>query len=372
MRKILLPLLASTISFSAYADDDNQYYAGFDFGHTAALDSNITGDDLTLRADKHNGWAGGLFFGKKIGKTRFEVEYLIRKNRIDFYDVLQSPTAGLAGTEINGAGVQKTSSFMVNGWRTFATAGKWSFDAGFGVGVAKTDLNRARQGANIFVDDSAWAPAVQVMAQVARPLSEAVDFSMGYRLFRAFKADYNTSGNDFTHRARNNELFARVSWKFGGTSAPKVAPAPAPIAAPAPAPEPVVTKPVHRVPEKPLSGPKVEDLPLPPPFIVYFDFDKSSITARASQTITEAAKAFRSFKAVSIRTNGHADRAGNLKYNEKLAERRANMVRDALIREGIPASKIIVRSVGETEPRVPTADGVREQENRAVEIVLVR
>ena len=67
---------------------------------------------------------------------------------------------------------------------------------------------------------------------------------------------------------------------------------------------------------------------------------------------------------------GHADRSGPVAYNQRLSERRADAVKARLIREGIPAGQIVTIGRGETQPMVPTADGVREPQNRRVEIVL--
>ena len=66
----------------------------------------------------------------------------------------------------------------------------------------------------------------------------------------------------------------------------------------------------------------------------------------------------------------HADRSGPENYNMALSLRRANAVKDALVREGVPATAISVVGKGETQPLVPTADGVREPQNRRVEIVI--
>ena len=53
-----------------------------------------------------------------------------------------------------------------------------------------------------------------------------------------------------------------------------------------------------------------------------------------------------------------------------LSLRRANAVKDQLVREGIPATQIVVVGKGESQPLVPTADGVREPQNRRMEIVV--
>ena len=67
---------------------------------------------------------------------------------------------------------------------------------------------------------------------------------------------------------------------------------------------------------------------------------------------------------------GHADRSGPEAYNQALSERRADNVAQALGQRGIPdQQRCAVEAYGESQPRVPTADGVREPQNRRVEIV---
>ena len=107
-----------------------------------------------------------------------------------------------------------------------------------------------------------------------------------------------------------------------------------------------------------------------PSFIVFFDFDKSDLTPAAQDTIRKAAAAYRTKGGAQIKASGHTDRAGTEAYNMALSLRRANAVKDQLVREGVAASDISVVALGEGQPMVPTADGVREAQNRRVEIVL--
>ena len=65
---------------------------------------------------------------------------------------------------------------------------------------------------------------------------------------------------------------------------------------------------------------------------------------------------------------GHTDRAGSVRYNIGLAERRNTAVATYLTGKGIPGSRISSAALGESQPRVNTPDGVREQENRRVEV----
>ena len=76
-------------------------------------------------------------------------------------------------------------------------------------------------------------------------------------------------------------------------------------------------------------------------------------------------------KDVVVFVEGHADRAGPQGYNVELSERRAEQVRQALIREGITVGdldELKTAARGESDPAVQTPDGVAEQANRRVEI----
>jgi outer membrane protein OmpA-like peptidoglycan-associated protein len=65
---------------------------------------------------------------------------------------------------------------------------------------------------------------------------------------------------------------------------------------------------------------------------------------------------------------GYTDRSGSAQYNLGLAARRNESVRTYLTGKGVPAARITSEAFGEANPRVPTADGVRELQNRRVEI----
>ena len=91
---------------------------------------------------------------------------------------------------------------------------------------------------------------------------------------------------------------------------------------------------------------------------------------RARQIIAEAAQATQRVQTTRIEVAGHTDSSGTAQYNQGLSVRRAQNVAAELVRLGVPRAAITVQGLGETQPLVQTAKGVREPQNRRVEIVL--
>ena len=124
-----------------------------------------------------------------------------------------------------------------------------------------------------------------------------------------------------------------------------------------------------------------EPPPPPPPapvetfpenFIVFFDFDRSEITPEGMTVIRSAEAAATGTPFKRIRATGHTDRSGSDRYNQALSQRRADAVKAALSKAGIQAGDIEIVARGESEPLVETDDGVREAQNRRVEILIER
>jgi len=103
---------------------------------------------------------------------------------------------------------------------------------------------------------------------------------------------------------------------------------------------------------------------------VFFDWDKATLTDRARQIIREAADNSTRVQYTRIEVNGHTDTSGTPRYNQGLSVRRAQAVASELVRDGVPASAISIRGVGQAQLLVPTGPGVREPQNRRVEIIL--
>ena len=104
--------------------------------------------------------------------------------------------------------------------------------------------------------------------------------------------------------------------------------------------------------------------------MVFFDWDRSNLSSPAMSTIQQAAAAYKSRGAARVTATGHTDTSGSETYNMALSLRRANTVKDALVQQGVPATAISVVGKGESSPLVATGDGIREPQNRRVEIVM--
>jgi len=124
-------------------------------------------------------------------------------------------------------------------------------------------------------------------------------------------------------------------------------------------------------PPAPTSQPPV---PPPPPeaktYLVFFDWDKYNLTPRATEIIAEAASDSHTAATTTISVSGYTDTSGTPQYNQGLSLRRAKSVAAQLVVDGVPESEIEIHAYGETHLLVPTGPGVREPQNRRVEIVL--
>ncbi|MGH1403371.1 MAG: OmpA family protein [Alphaproteobacteria bacterium] len=128
---------------------------------------------------------------------------------------------------------------------------------------------------------------------------------------------------------------------------------------------------VQQAPE-PVEAPKADE---PPPmvpeeamYLVFFNWDSSELSAGASNVIDAVATEIAKNTPSQVNISGHADTSGDAEYNKRLAFKRANAVRDALISRGVNADILSVESLGEEELLVQTIDNTREPANRRVNI----
>ena len=114
--------------------------------------------------------------------------------------------------------------------------------------------------------------------------------------------------------------------------------------------------------------------PAPPPpvktFIVFFDFDQSGLTDKALEVIAEAVHTAKANGFVKVMVTGHTDTVGSDDYNQALSIRRAESVKDEMVKEGLDGNGIAVDGKSFHDPLVTTGPDVREPQNRRAVIDL--
>jgi OmpA-OmpF porin, OOP family len=367
MRKLAVTLALATTALStpALARDD-AWYVGVEGGAMLVEDIHFdvgTSKDAVTQ-NNHVGYDVDGVVGYDFGPFRAEAEVGYRRSRVDSARTTMLLASGVglvapAGNYEEASGNTSALSFMVNGLLDFGEDTGIQGFVGGGVGVARIK-DRLRVGAADTVDDSDTVFAWQAIAGVRAPVTKSIDVSLKYRFFNASNVKLNDiGGNQWEGRYRSHSLLAGVTFNFGGTE-----PAPAPAPAPEPAPAPVYT------PEPTPAPPPAPEAKVctPGPYIVFFDWDKSDVTPEAASILDNAISNYADCQNTKVVLAGHADRSGSASYNVGLSQRRADSVKAYMTGRGIPDGVISTEAFGESRPRVQTADGVRELQNRRVEI----
>ncbi len=356
--------MASTALATPSLARDGQWYVEAQGGvmivEDTDFDINDGADTFGVDTDDYGFDFGGLV-GYDFGPFRLEAEGSYREADIDQLTVGSTGISdGFAGISPNGnfdgVGDVNALSFMLNGLLDFGDDDGLQGFAGGGVGVARTDVDAGLfSNGNSALDDSDTGFAWQILAGVRAPLTEAIDVGLRYRYFNAESVGLIDSlGRDFDSSLRTHSLLGTLTYNFGGAPEPVVVPPPPPPPAPPPPPPPPPAPPVVSC----NTG----------PYIVFFNWDKSDITPEAATILDNAVSAYANCGMASVMLAGHTDRSGSVRYNNGLAERRNTSVRSYLASRGIPDGRIASQAFGESQNRVPTADGVRELQNRRVEV----
>jgi OmpA-OmpF porin, OOP family len=338
-------------------EDGGNFYVGIGGGGNFANDMGISGTGIAADAELDTGLVGmgALGFGLANG-FRFELELSYRQNDID----------NVSGTTAGSDDVS-ARTVMGNLFYDLHNSSPLTPYLGGGIGYSQMSVNRA-QGAGFLVDDDDDVFAFQGIAGLSYDFSNSLQLFADYRYFSVaedLRVTANTGARvdmDYDSHA----VMAGLRWVFG---APEPAPAPMPavVEAPPPPPEPAPV-PAPAPPPPPEPEPVVEVSPFP--FLVFFDWDRSNLTPEAQRVVAAALDNARAAGASEFTATGHADRSGADAYNMGLSERRANSVRDELLQLGVPDTQITLDWKGEREPLVSTGDGVREPQNRRVEVLL--
>lgn len=101
---------------------------------------------------------------------------------------------------------------------------------------------------------------------------------------------------------------------------------------------------------------------------ILFDVDKTEIKPAARESIAKAAEVLVKYPDTYITVEGHTDSTGATEYNQKLSEWRADAVRDMLMRDGVPASRVSIKGYGESDPVADNSTPEGRQSNRRVQL----
>lgn len=107
-----------------------------------------------------------------------------------------------------------------------------------------------------------------------------------------------------------------------------------------------------------------------PKYRIFFDLNKTSLNIQSNEIIQIVAHKLKALPDLKAEIIGYTDRSGSIAYNKKLAKKRAESVKTALLKHGVSATQIITISRGEENNFVSTQDGKTESGNRRVEIIL--
>ncbi|MEQ8665466.1 MAG: OmpA family protein [Rhodospirillales bacterium] len=383
---------AFLLSFSptvSLADDGTMAGAGFyiDLGTGALLlgDSDLDGGGIDTDVDFETGYA----FRSAVGHAydsgwRAEVEVGYRENGVD--------SIGSS----SGTGDAKALSGMINGYYDFRNDSALTPYVGLGLGLAQVEADGYSPVSGSTIDDDDLVYAYQGILGASWSLTDALALTADYRYLATDDVSLTTaSGTNVDGEYRSHAVFLGLRISFGGdpdasrmatgqgsgdgvmqaadeTAAEEEATSAAGAQSePAPAAEETMSEePAAAEPQVAAADPAPDAMPdLARQYRVLFAFDSAALSGAASASLREIAGQFIEGEIIRIDATGHADAAGTQAYNMALSKHRAEAVKATLVDFGIPADNIVIDWKGETELLVPTADGVREPQNRRVEIV---
>jgi len=339
--------LAILAPLSANASVPTGFYVGGNTNMSFQDDADSSVAGVTNVIEYKTGWGldgyGGYAWGNGI-RTEGEVAYRHAQT-----DHVTGTRSGAAGGGIHNW------AFMGNALYDFDTGTRITPYVGAGIGVAAVDADNMRTINNSTLDSTRAAFAYQGIAGASIALEGNWAFTADYRYF-ATTPDVKFKTNGATRAETENashNLMLGIRYTFAK---------PAEVAAAAPAPAPVPAPAAQKA-----VAPAVA--PIPQSYMVFFDFDKATLTPEATRILASAAEDFKKGKYVRLVVTGHTDTMGTAKYNQKLSERRAAAVKAECAKLGIPSAEIVAKGAGKNSLLVPTADHVREAQNRRAEIV---
>jgi outer membrane protein OmpA-like peptidoglycan-associated protein len=350
MKKIAaLALTASIACFTfstAQAEETPGWYAALGGMYHGSLDGNAHFTPSQNVFEYEPGWgvegSGGYAF-KNGFRLEGEIEHL--SSGVD------KVTGGTGGS-----GTLAETDFLLNALYDFHTGTMWTpyIGAGAGLGLIDGD-NMGTLSNGAAMNDSQMVFVYQAIAGVSAQITHHWAATADYRYIASTNPRFstNTGATPTTIDNRSHNFVIGVRYSFDN-SEPMIAPAEvnAPMVAPTTA----------------VRAPKLA--PVPQSYMVFFDFDRAELTPEAKRIIASAAQDYQKGGYVRVQVTGHTDTSGTNKYNQSLSNRRAAAVKTEFARLGVSSSVVSMKGVGKNGQLVPTADQVREAQNRRAEIVL--
>jgi outer membrane protein OmpA-like peptidoglycan-associated protein len=324
------------------------FYVGIFGGAAFPLASHIDGPQVPSgsRATWDTGFVAGGAVGYMVGNgLRVELEGAYRESGISQLYGVNASSGRISNITAMGNVLYDINT------GTFVTP---YVGGGIGVSYAQVRANPAPSATpQVFFGDHDVVLAYQAIAGLSFQVTPAIALGVDYRFFGTMdpRIAASTAPNldhDFTNQ--QHTVTASIRYLFGQVPSfpPVVEPAP-----PQPPPPATVSRPAQQA------------------FLIFFDFNRSNLRPDAMATIQQAAQVVLAGGTVRMTlTTGHTDTVGSVQYNIGLSQRRADVVRNALVQLGVPASTITTRALGKSQLLVPTPDQTREAQNRRAEIVV--
>ena len=377
MKTLLLASVAATglLTAGAASAEPNGWYGAIDAGYQWMDDINAESSTTNgnWNYEMNDGWAAFARLGYRFNPNwRVELEGGYRSGDVGRVRAISgnggvcntSPAVGACNSP---EGDIESMTLMANVIYDFGYEA-WGVRpfVGLGAGVnhVKTDISgnlRDNRAAGFVADDSSTKFAAQAIAGLAWAVGDRTNIDLTYRYLTGDASWFSRTSGTGTQFGQwdgdydqSHTVTLGLRYSFGAEEAPLPPPPPPPPPAPTPPPPP----PPPPAPAKPAAR----------QFVVYFDWDRSDLTAEARSVVTQAANYAKSGAPTRVLIVGYTDTSGSAAYNLGLSNRRSRTVADALVAQGVNGGVIALDGKGETSLAKPTADGVREPLNRRATI----
>ncbi len=98
--------------------------------------------------------------------------------------------------------------------------------------------------------------------------------------------------------------------------------------------------------------------------MVHFDFNRVDIKPEYAPLLQEAANVLKQNPSLQVEIQGHTDSVGDAQYNELLSQKRAKVIQDYLVEQGIPQDRLSAKGYGESKPIAPNENAAGRAQNR--------